>query len=69
MNKLYSLTVLIIIACTMPVYAIDNLTINKNDAKIFLGNRCETLEDKYGNISVFSIISGDLDSSFKQVKI
>ncbi len=68
LKMIYAPAALIFIFFAMPVYAVENLTIDKNEPHIFLGNRCETLEDKSGNINVFTIISGDLDSDFKKVK-
>lgn len=67
-KKLYSLIAVIMLFPILPLFSAENITINKNDQKIFLGNRCETLEDKSGSINVFSIISGDYDNSFTKVK-
>jgi len=53
---------------SLPVVAAGDLSITDADDKVFLGNRCETLEDKSGNMNVYSIISGDYDSSFAPVK-
>ena len=52
----------------LPAYSSADITIKDIDDKVFLGNRCETLEDKTGKFNVYSIISGDYNSSFKQVK-
>ncbi len=69
LKKLCSFSMLfIILFLTTPLSAVEELSIKNNDAKIFLGNRCETLEDKAGNINVYSILSGDYDKSFKSVK-
>jgi len=69
LKKLRYITVfLIILFPAMTVYAAEDLSIKDIDEKIFLGNRCETLEDKPGNLNVYSIISGDYDSHFKKVK-
>jgi len=48
--------------------AAEKLTIKDSDDKLFIGNRCETLEDKSGSINVYSIISGYHDKNFQQVK-
>ncbi len=69
LNKFHSFLLFIIIFFpSLQVYAASDLFINDSDDKIFLGNRCETLEDKKGNLNVYSIISGDHDNRFVQVK-
>lgn len=52
----------------IPANASEQLTIKDSDNKLFIGSSCETLEDKSGNINIYSIISGDHDNSFKKVK-
>lgn len=68
-TKLRYITVFVIIFfSSMPVFSIQDLSVKDSDEKIFLGNRCETLEDKSGNLNVYSIIAGDYNDRFKQVK-
>ncbi|HNX25033.1 MAG TPA: 7TM diverse intracellular signaling domain-containing protein [Spirochaetota bacterium] len=59
---------IIIFFLTLPVYSVQDLPVKDSDEKIFLGSRCETLEDKSGNLNVYSIISGEYDNRFEQVK-
>ena len=59
---------IIIFFLTLPVYSVQDLPVKDSDEKIFLGSRCETLEDKSGNLNVYSIISGEYDNRFEPVK-
>ncbi len=69
LNIVYPAIFLILIFLwIIPVNASEQLSIKDSDDKLFIGNRCETLEDKSGTINVYSIISGENDSSFKKVK-
>ncbi len=69
LKKLHSIIAsIIILFLSAPLSAAAVLSISDFDDKIFLGNRCETLEDKSGSYNVYSIISGDYDNNFKQVK-
>jgi PAS domain-containing protein len=68
-KKLLTITAFtMMLSSALPVYADSDLSINDSEDKIFIGNRCETLEDKPGSINVYSIISGDYNNRFKQVK-
>jgi len=64
----YTIMFLTIFFSTLPVNAVETLVIKDSDDKIFLGSRCETLEDKTGSLNVYSIISGEYDKKFKRVK-
>jgi PAS domain-containing protein len=69
LNKIYPAVFLVFIFLwIIPANASEQLTIKDSDNKLFIGGRCETLEDKSGTISVYSIISGDHNKSFKKVK-
>lgn len=65
---LFTAVFIFIFFSTFPVFAAINISIDDSIDKIFLGNRCEVLEDKKGFINVYSIISGDYDDRFKQVR-
>jgi len=66
LNIIAAFTITLLV--TLPVYAAENLWVNDQDNIIFLGNRCETLEDKSGSYNVYSIISGDYNDRFTRVK-
>ena len=66
MRYIIAFTVIILSAANL--FASQDLSVKDSDEKIFLGNRCETLEDKTGSFNVYSIISGEYHGNFKQVK-
>ncbi len=69
LQKIYYASILFIILFSiLQADAAEQLPIKDSDDKLFIGSRCETLEDKSGSINVYSIISGDHDNSFKQVR-
>ncbi len=64
----YIIAFSVIILSAVNLFASQDLSVKDSDEKIFLGNRCETLEDKTGSFNVYSIISGEYNGNFKQVK-
>lgn len=59
---------LIVLMSCHAVFSVDDIKINDSIQKIYIGNRCEILEDKTGYLNVFSIISDKSGDRFIPVK-
>lgn len=65
---IYAALFFLIILPASPVFSSEVLSMKETDNKIFLGNRCEALEDKSGTFDLLSVISGNYDNRFMPVK-
>jgi len=59
---------LIMMLSALPAFSIEEIEVNNSIQKYFIGNRCETLEDKSGYLNVYSIISDNYNDRFTPVK-